>query len=294
MLKDSFLAYLRFERNYSQATVDSYRVDIGQFEGFLQGRSGGGCALEAADAAMIRQWEMSLLENGYSSSSVNRKLCSLRSFYRYLLRRQLIPSDPARSVAGPKKKKPLPCFLRENEVDLLLDEMDGEDGFPACRDRLVIEMFYVTGIRRSELVALDNGDVDVAACQMKVTGKRNKQRIIPFGEELRASIEKYLSMRREAVPAGGEAFFVDEKGRRLSVGKVYALVRKNLSKMTTMKKKSPHVLRHTFATAMLNNGAGIESVKELLGHDSLSTTGIYTHTTFEELKKVYKQAHPRA
>lgn len=296
MWKDSFLSYLRFERNYSQATVESYGTDIAQFEDFLQkGEAGGNQALETADAAMIRQWEMSLLESGYSSSSVNRKLCALRSFYRFLLARGAIQADPTRRVSSPKKAKRLPCFLREEEMELLLDEMAGSDGFPPCRDRLIVEMFYETGIRRSELVSLNDEDVDAVSCQLKVTGKRNKQRIIPFGESLCNSIKRYRALRGSAVPPGGDAaFFVDVKGKRLSVGKVYALVRENLSKVTTLKKRSPHVLRHTFATAMLNNGAGIESVKELLGHGSLSTTGIYTHTTFEELKKVYKQAHPRA
>ena len=294
MLKDSFFTYLRFERNYSQATVDSYRTDIVQFEDFLKGEIDENRALEAADAAMIRQWEMSLLECGYSPSSVNRKLSSLRAFYRYLLKRQAIRVNPMQKVVGPKEKKRLPCFLRESEMDALLDEMAQEEGFIPCRDRLVVEMFYVTGIRRAELVALDDEDVDVVSCQLKVTGKRNKQRIVPFGAELKKLIVDYRGMRGAAVPAVSPAFFVSPKGERLRADQVYGLVKKNLAKVTTLKKTSPHVLRHTFATVMLNNGAGIESVKELLGHDSLSTTGIYAHTTFEELKKVYKQAHPRA
>ena len=199
-----------------------------------------------------------------------------------------------RKIKGPKNKKPLPVFLKENEMNRLLDETDFGEGFKGCRDRLIIEVFYATGMRLSELIGLDNKDVDFSASLLKVTGKRNKQRLIPFGDELQELMLEYINVRNETIPERSEAFFIRENGERLYKNLVYNLVKRNLSKVVTLKKKSPHVLRHTFATTMLNNEAELGVVKELLGHESITTTEIYTHATFEELKKVYKQAHPRA
>ena len=190
-----------------------------------------------------------------------------------------------RKVTGPKKKKPLPVFLREGERNRLLDDMDFGEGFEGCRDHMIIEMFYATGMRLSELIGLDDKDVDFSASLVKVTGKRNKQRLIPFDEELGRSMREYVNVRNEAVPVRSDAFFVWKNGKRLYRSIVACLVKRNLSKVVTVKKRSPHVLRHTFATAMLNNGADLGSIKELLGHESLATTEVYTHTTFEELKK---------
>ena len=234
------------------------------------------------------------MEKGYTSTSVNRKLSTLRSFYRFLLIRGKVEKDPVRKVTGPKNKKPLPSFLKEEEMNRLIDETDFGQGFIGCRDKMIIEMFYATGMRRSELIGLNDVDVDFPASLVKVTGKRNKQRLIPFADELRQSMEEYIKVRNEEVSDRCEAFFVNKNGKRLYDNEVYNLVKRNLSKVVTLKKRSPHVLRHTFATTMLNNEAGLESVKELLGHSSLSATEVYTHATFEELKKVYKQAHPRA
>lgn len=197
-------------------------------------------------------------------------------------------------IIGPKNKKPLPVFLKEREMDRLLDDVPFKEDFTGCRDRMVLEMFYATGMRLSELIGLNDVDVDFSAFLIKVTGKRNKQRLIPFGEELRRAMSVYLKIRNEVLPGKAEAFFVLKNGKRMYPGKVYLLVKRNLSKVVSLKKRSPHVLRHTFATAMLNNEAELSAVKELLGHSSLTTTEIYTHTTFEELKKVYEQAHPRA
>lgn len=185
-------------------------------------------------------------------------------------------------------------FLKESEMNRLLDETDFGKGFKGCRDRLIIEMFYATGMRLSELIGLDNKDVDFSASLLKVTGKRNKQRLIPFGDELRDLMLGYIDIRNETIPVRSEAFFIKEDGKRLYKNLVYNLVKRNLSKVATLKKKSPHVLRHTFATTMLNNEAELGAVKEILGHESITTTEVYTHATFEELKKVYKQAHPRA
>lgn len=293
MMTDSFLDYLRFERNYSECTIVSYGIDLAKFEEYFKGEDEN-IDFTTVDADLVRGWVMSLMEAGYTSTSVNRKLSSLRSFYRYLLGKGVVKVDPMLKVVGPKNKKPLPVFLKESEMDKLLDEVPFEDGFTGCRDKMVLEMFYATGMRLSELIGLNDADVDFSASLIKVTGKRNKQRLIPFGEELRQTMLAYLDVRNETLPERDEAFFVRENGERMSSGQVYRLVKRNLSKVVSLKKRSPHVLRHTFATSMLNNEAELGAVKELLGHSSLTTTEIYTHTTFEELKKVYKQAHPRA
>ena len=293
MLTDSFLDYLRYERNYSEKTVLAYGEDISQLREFAQER------MEKFDPAevkpeLVREWIVSLMDQGYTSTSVNRKLSSLRSFYKYLLRQGEVSVDPLRKITGPKNKKSLPSFLKESEMNKLLDDTDFGEGFKGCRDRLIIEMFYATGMRLSELIGLDDKDVDFSASLLKVTGKRNKQRLIPFGDELKETMLEYVDIRNEMISGRSDAFFVRENGERLYKNLVYNLVKRNLSKVVTLKKRSPHVLRHTFATTMLNNDAELGAVKEFLGHSSLATTEIYTHTTFEELKKVYKQAHPRA
>ena len=293
MLIDSFLKYLQFERNYSQKTISSYRVDLIQFE-----RSVKDCneelTLTNVDADIIRQWIVSLMEKKYTASSVDRKLSSLRSFYRFLLIKKELSIDPTRKVVGPKKKKPLPVFLKEVEMNKLLDETDYKEGFIGVRDHLIIEIFYATGIRLSELIGLNDTDISINDSLIKVTGKRNKQRLIPFGNELKESISEYINIRNETMKTWSGAFFVKENGERLYSALVEKLVKRQLTKVVTQKKRSPHVLRHTFATAMLNNEANLNAIKELLGHASLAATEVYTHTTFEELKKIYKLAHPRA
>jgi len=293
MLINSFLDYLRYERNYSEKTILAYRRDIEQLVEFVQGEIGD-FSPQSVDSEQIRNWIVSLMDKDYTSTSVNRKLSSLRAFYKFLLKRSDVTIDPLRKIVGPKNKKSLPVFVREDDMNKLLDEADFGEGFKAVRDHLVIEMFYATGMRLSELIGLNDGDVDFSSSLLKVTGKRDKQRLIPFGDELKEAMLVYMNIRNEAVANRSEAFFIREDGQRLYGGLVYNIVKRNLSKVVTLKKKSPHVLRHTFATMMLNNDAELEAVKELLGHESLATTEVYTHTTFEELKKVYKQAHPRA
>lgn len=293
MLKESFLSFLRFERNYSEKTVRSYGIDLEKFEEYLKGVDEE-LDFTGVDADLVRGWVLRLMEQGYATTSVNRKLSSLRSFYQYLLRKRVIEKDPMATVKGPRNKKPLPVFVRDEEMSRLLDEQEWKTGLEGLRNRLIVEMFYVTGMRLSELINLKDGDVDFSAQVMKVTGKRNKQRLIPFGEELKEDMNAYLDLRDKEISGSPEAFFVRKDGKSLYPRMVYLLVRQSLSKVATLKKKSPHVLRHTFATSMLNNGAELSAVKELLGHESLTTTEVYTHTTFEELKKVYKQAHPRA
>ena len=292
-LTDSFLDYLQYERNYSEETIKSYREDLRQFEEFAREEIGDSAPSEVK-AELVREWIVSLMDRGYTSTSINRKLSSLRSFYKFLLRKGEVAVNPLQKITGPKNKKPLPAFLRESDMDRLLDEVDFGEGFKGCRDHMIIEMFYATGVRLSELIGLDNKDVDFSSSLIKVTGKRNKQRLIPFGEELKIAMTEYVDVRNEAVPIRTDAFFVRENGERLSRSIVENLVKRNLSKVVTLKKRSPHVLRHTFATAMLNHDAELGAIKELLGHESLATTEVYTHTTFEELKKVYNLAHPRA
>lgn len=293
LLTDSFLDYLRYERNYSDDTVKAYGEDIRQFQEF-GGEDVGLQSPSEVVVDVVREWMIHLMNLGYATTSVNRKLSSLRSYYKYLLRKGEVKVDPLRKITGPKNKKNLPVFVKENEMNRLLDDEDFGEGFEGCRDHLVIAMFYATGMRLSELIGLDDGDVDFAASVIKVTGKRNKQRLIPFGEELRAEMEAYVKQRDESVPVRSGAFFVRKTGERLYPNIVRKIVTRNLSKVVTVKKRSPHVLRHTFATSMLNHEAELGAIKELLGHESLATTEIYTHTTFEELKKVYNQAHPRA
>lgn len=292
-LTDSFLDYLQYERNYSEETIKSYREDLRQFEEFAREEVGDSAPSEVK-AELVREWIVSLMDRGYTSTSINRKLSSLRSFYKFLLRKGEVAVNPLQKITGPKNKKPLPAFLRESDMDRLLDEVDFGEGFKGCRDHMIIEMFYATGVRLSELIGLDNKDVDFSSSLIKVTGKRNKQRLIPFGEELKIAMMEYVDVRNEAVPIRTNAFFVRENGERLSRSIVENLVKRNLSKVVTLKKRSPHVLRHTFATTMLNHDAELGAIKELLGHESLATTEVYTHTTFEELKKVYNLAHPRA
>jgi len=294
MMIDQFLNYLRFERNRSPRTVQLYEENLRDFETYI--REVDDClSLQTADADVIRGWMERMMDEGKKPTTVNLALSAVRTFYRYALARKIVGKDPAHGVSGPKKAKPLPQFVRESEMDRLLDEKLSGDTYNNVRARTIILMFYSTGIRLAELVGLNDENVDLEQLQLKVTGKRDKQRIVPFGEELAQALQEYIGQRdAREVPRQSPALFLTDKGERVSRGLVQNLVRKHLSEVTTLKKRSPHVLRHSFATAMLNNGAGLESVKKLLGHESLNTTEIYTHTTFEQLKRVYNEAHPRA
>ena len=293
MMINEFLNYLKFERNRSDLTIKNYGEDLRAFEEFY-GNLEGCHSWKSVDSDIIRDWMESMMDKGNNATSINRRLSALRSFYRFALARKLVDKDPVHGVTGPKKGRPLPQFLKENEMDRLLDAGSWTEGFEDVRDRTIIMTFYETGIRLSELTGLDDSMVDFSNRQLKVTGKRNKQRVIPFGEELLATLRDYMKCRDKEVNLQSEALFVTAKGQRVTTSQVREGVKKNLSKVCTLKKRTPHVLRHTFATAMLNNKAGIESVKKLLGHERLSTTEIYTHTTFEQLKREYYSAHPRA
>ena len=294
MMIEDFLNYLRYERNRSELTVRNYERSLRAFESYFKNQERH-LSWESVDSDVIRDWMESMMDKGDMASTVNNCLSAVRSFFRFALSRGAVSQDPAYAVRGPKKQKPLPYFMREPEMDRLLDLPQMWSGdYRDIRARTIIILFYETGIRLAELVALNDEDVDFGARQLKVTGKRNKQRIIPFGEELEAALLEYI-LERDKQPLRLEpALFLNDKGRRMSRFQVETLVRTCLSRVTTQKKRSPHVLRHSFATAMLNNGAGLESVRRLLGHESVATTEIYTHTTFEQLKKVYDNAHPRA
>ena len=293
MMINEFLNYLKFERNRSDLTIKNYGEDLRAFKEFY-GNLDSRLSWKSIDSDVIRDWMESMMDKGNNATSINRRLSALRSFYRFAFARKLVDKDPVHGVTGPKKGRPLPQFLKENEMDRLLDAESWTESFEDVRDRTVIMTFYETGIRLSELIGLDDCMVDFSNRQLKVTGKRNKQRVIPFGEELLATLRDYMKCRDKEVNLQSDALFVTVKGQRMTSSQVREAVRKNLSKVCTLKKRTPHVLRHTFATAMLNNKAGIESVKKLLGHESLSTTEIYTHTTFEQLKREYYSAHPRA
>ena len=291
---DSFLKYLAAERNYSSATIGSYAKDLSMFQEFLeeQNPNASWTAVEAED---VREWVIYLMDKQkMAASSVNRRLSAMRSFYKYLRRVGRVSINPMEKVVAPKKKRPLPYYVRESEMDRLLELTAEDRSFKGIRDRLVLMMFYETGIRRAELLGMTDASVDLVTKQIKVTGKRNKQRIVPFGEELENEIKAYQVAREETLGQRTfPALFVTEKGTAMNEKQVSKIVKENLSKVTTIKKRSPHVLRHSFATAMLNNKADLTSIQKLLGHESVSTTEIYTHVSFEELKSEYKNAHPR-
>ncbi len=291
---DSFLKYLAAERNYSSATIQSYAKDLSMFQEFLeeQNPNASWTAVEAED---VREWVIYLMDDQkMAATSVNRRLSAMRSFYKYLRRVGWVSINPMEKVVAPKKKRPLPYYVRESEMDKLLELTAEDRSFRGIRDRLVLMMFYETGIRRAELLGMTDASVDLVTKQIKVTGKRKKQRIIPFGEELENEIKAYQMAREETLGQRTfPALFVTEKGTAMNEKQVSKIVKENLSKVTTIKKRSPHVLRHSFATAMLNNKADLTSIQKLLGHESISTTEIYTHVSFEELKSEYKNAHPR-
>jgi integrase/recombinase XerC len=292
--KESFLQYLLIEKRYSVHTIQSYKSDLEQFFSFLRSLEHS-CKAEEITSHEVRAWIVSMMDNNYSAVSVHRKISCLRIFYKYLRKESIVQNNPMEKVVLPKRKKKLPVFVAEEALDNLLDKYEFGNDFKGVLNRTIIEMLYLTGMRRAELIGLKNSDVDLSSSTVKVTGKRNKQRIIPLISSFNSRINEYTELRDEQFEKiNGDWFFVTLSGKKLYDKYVYNTVRNYLSMVTTIEKKSPHVLRHTFATHMLNNGADLNSIKELLGHANLSATQIYTHNTFEKLKEVYKQAHPRA
>ena len=296
MWTDAFFTYLAAERNRSRLTVETYRICLEGFSQYVKAKDES-LNWKTLDQDVVRDWMVDLMEEGESPRTICKKLSALKTFYRFLLQRGLVSEDPVRTLQGPKKDKSLPTFVREQEMDKLLDGGFFDKTLKGRRDRLILLILYSTGLRRAELNGLNWTDVDFSRKQLKVTGKGNKQRMVPFGRELETALREYkdaLEQQREGA-LDSQAVLVNLKtGERLSVFQIYGIVKRSLSYVTTQKKRSPHVLRHSFATAMLNNDANLQSVKELLGHTNLATTEIYTHTTFEELKRMYNQAHPRA
>jgi integrase/recombinase XerC len=295
-IKD-FIDYLQYERNYSRKTTEVYQADLEAFKQFYEAVDSS-LTWEEMPADVIRQWVVEMMDKGNVATSVRRRLSSLRSFYKFLLRRGLVTRDPVHNLPSPKVEKKLPAYIREAEMDRLFDGDFFSEDYQGFRNRMILLTFYSTGIRLSELVGLAERDVDLDQMQLKVTGKRNKQRIIPYGDEFGDNLRHYLAERStfaQQKQSADKSLFLDERsGQQMTPQKVRDIVKKYLSMVTTQRRNSPHVLRHTFATAMLNHNADLQSVKELLGHESLSTTEIYTHTTFEQLKEMYNQAHPRA
>ncbi|UCG27478.1 MAG: tyrosine recombinase XerC [Bacteroidales bacterium] len=292
--KESFLKYLQFEKRYSINTIRSYRNDLSQFFQFTEDEFGHQ-DIHRIDHKGIRNWIVYMMENNISARSVNRKITTLKSFYKFLMREGIVQINPVEKVLTPKQEKKLPEFVDLEKMNELLDMYEFGDDFSGIRNRLIIELLYATGMRRSELVNLADRDVDLKKQTIRVIGKRNKERIIPFSTGLGKNIEMYIESRKEFTGTeSGDYFFVTNRGQKIYEKLVYRIVRKHLDLVTTLEKKSPHILRHTFATHMLNRGADLNAIKELLGHSNLSATQVYTHNTFEKLKQIYKQAHPRA
>jgi len=293
---ESFLKYIQFEKRYSAKTVLAYQTDLDQFQSFLNKEFD---ATPSADAnhALIRSWIVSLVENEMDANSVNRKIACLRSYYKFLLKQELIHKNPMDKIKILKTKKQLPHFVQEAELKETLDDVGEEkrfeNNFEDTRDKLVLELLYGTGMRLSELINLTDLSINIKDQTLKVLGKRNKERVIPFTKNLAQQIDAYRKVRNHEIERKHENLLVTENGEPLYPMLVNRIVKKHL-KYTNVEKKSPHVLRHTYATHLLNKGAEINAVKDLLGHSSLAATQVYTHNTMEKLKQVFEQAHPKA
>ena len=289
MQQEKFINYLSSEKRFSVHTITSYSNDVNQFFLFLSEEYKITSELSEVNFQIVRSWIASLLEKGVTPRSVNRKISTLKTYFKFLIREGVIQESPMLKVVAPKSKKRLPLFVEEDQIESLLNGVEFDDGFIGERDKLIIELFYVTGIRLSELINIKISDINFDNNLVKVLGKRNKERLIPLSarivKDLQFFIEKYKI---------DNYLFTNLGGTKVYTKLVYRVVNKYIGKISSINKKSPHILRHTFATHMLNNGADINAIKELLGHANLSATQVYTHNTIEKLKSVYKQAHPRA
>jgi integrase/recombinase XerC len=287
----SFLDYLNYEKKYSKHTIISYQNDLQQFNEFINPEQEPQ-DLKEINFQLIRLWISTLVENKISAKSINRKLSTLKSFFKYLQRQKIIDVNPMSKLTGPKIPKRLPVFIDESDMHSLFNELKFEPNFNGLRDKLILDLLYQTGIRRSEISSLKEIDIDNQNNTIKVLGKRNKERIIPISIELKRNLNDYISVKQKQ-NLTNDFLLVTDKGDKMNDQAIYQIVKKYLSMITSIQKKSPHILRHTFATHLLNNGADINAVKDLLGHANLSATQVYTHNTIEKLKKSYKQAHPR-
>lgn len=288
---DSFLQYIQYRKNYSSYTVLSYHNDISQFQTFLL--SNYNLSIDKAETTHIRDWMVTLRQEKQSPASINRKLSALKSFYKYLLREKQVNKNPTDGITSLKKPQKLPVFFRENEIDAAIGSHPAEENdFTEARKHIILEILYQTGIRRAELLGIKNSDFNFFSLTLRVSGKGNKERVIPISKELKEKIQSYLILKEEYI---GETsyFIVTDKGEQAYPNFIYRIVKESMGLVSTQDKRSPHVMRHSFASSLLNNGADINAVKELLGHANLSATQIYTHTSFEQLKESYKKAHPR-
>ncbi len=291
MGKIEFLRYLEYEKRYSKNTVVSYDVDLSQFILFVESTQGEFDAVKITDR-VVRSWIAELSKEQLSSRSINRKLTALKAFFKYLKRLEIIEKSPVETLSRLKQNKELPVFMSQESMENLFSNIQFDEGLSGKRDRVILGLFYATGIRLSELVNIKKCDIDFYNSTIKVLGKRNKERIIPIYTGILTEIKQYISIQEEQ-DLKNDFLFLTEKGEKVYNKFVYRVVNKYLEQITTVNKKSPHVLRHSFATHLLNNGADLNAVKELLGHANLAATQIYTHNTFEKIKNVYKQAHPR-
>lgn len=292
MYKENFISYLRFEKRYSDHTIFAYENDLEQYERYCSEFHN---EVDVLDSKLIRFWMINMIESGLSNRSVHRKLSSLRSYSKFLLKKGVIKTNPVSSVLKPKLRKRLPVFVENDKMNDFLNDYDFGDDYSGMRNRLIIEIFFQTGIRRIELINLKLNSFDNELKHLKVLGKRNKERIIPIRSELLALIMPYINIRDETFPGNeSDSLFLSNKGKPVYPRMIYNIVNNYLNYVTSLEKKSPHVLRHSFATHLLNNGAELNAIKELLGHSNLAATQIYTHNSFEKLKSIYHKAHPRA
>lgn len=292
-LVKSFLSYLQFQKRYSQHTVISYQNDLYSFFEYIQ-KQFGDMQLVDINASFVRSWLADLKDKGMESKSINRKISALKSFYKYQLTQGMVAKSPMAAIISPKVKKRLPQFVNENDVARLFNETEFPDNWEGKTQKLLLELFYHTGMRRAELVNLKESQIDSGNSTIKVLGKGNKERVLPVNSTLMGNLKHYIKDKRKDFEAfDSQVVLISEKGKRLDPKYVYSTVKKYLTDVTTIDKKSPHVLRHTFATHLMNNGADLNAVKELLGHSSLAATQVYTHNTIEKLKEVYQKAHPK-
>lgn len=287
-----FLQYLKYEKRYSQHTQVAYQKDLLQFLSFIDEQ------FEIAEASAIthfhvRSWLATLKDDQQTARTINRKLSSLNSFYKFLMRMDRVKKNPVKQLHAQKLPERLPYYLKEHEAEHMLEELDFEEGFKGFTDRMICSILYQTGIRRSELLQMKEQDVEWPLKQIRVLGKGNKERLVPVGAELLRDIKDYISAKKDIEDSDTEYLLILESGKPLYAGYVYRTVKKYLSGVTSLGKKSPHVLRHSFATHLLNNGANIQAIKDLLGHSSLAATQVYTHNNIEQLKEIHKTSHPR-
>ena len=291
---DSFLKYLQYEKRVSAHTSLAYKNDLDKFSQFLK-EVFPDTPIESADYGIVRTWIIQLVDSGIKATSVNRKIASLKTFYKFLMRQEVITKTPMQKIRVLKTQKRLPSFVKEGDMVNLLDKVVFEDTLEGWRDRLILEFFYATGIRLSELIQLKENQISLHARTIKVLGKRNKERVIPFPVSIVKILEGYRKIRNQEISMKDHGYlFVTDQGDPCYPMMVYRIVKKYLSAHTTSEKKSPHVLRHTYATHLLNKGAEINAVKDLLGHSSLAATQVYTHNSMEKIKKAFDQAHPKA